>query len=77
MIGHKDSPYVQEDTGRRKTLCRMLVVLVEVGLSAARDFFGKTPPKHAAEPRAPRNCPGRPRTPQRLAVRVRVRVTVH
>ena len=36
-------------------------------------FLGKTPPIHAAEPR---DCPCRPRAPQRAGVRVRVRVRV-
>ena len=34
-------------------------------------FLEKTPPKHAAEPR---DCPCRPRAPQRVGVRVGVRV---
>ena len=33
----------------------------------------ETPPKHAAEPR---DCPCRPRAPQRVGVRVRVRFAV-
>ena len=37
------------------------------------EYFGKTPPKHAAEPR---DCPCRPRAPQRVGIRVRVRVRV-
>ena len=35
--------------------------------------FGKTPPKYAVEPR---DCPCRPRAPQRVGVGVRVRVRV-
>ena len=56
-----------------KKLCRTRVLLVKAGLSAARRFFGKTPPKHAAEPR---DCPCRPRSPQRIGVRVSVSVRV-
>ena len=48
-------------TGQHKTLCRVLVLVAAI-LSAARFFFGKTPPKHAAEPRAC-PCPIRPRVP--------------
>ena len=39
-------------TGRHKIQCRIVVLLVEAGQSAARDFFGKTPPKQE-----PRDCP--------------------
>ena len=35
------------------------------------DLFGKTPPKHAAEPR---DCPCRPRAPKRVRVRVKTSV---
>ena len=36
-------------------------------------IFGKAPPKHAA---GPRDCPCRPRAPERVGVRVRARVRV-
>ena len=41
-------PYVQE--GLAKHLCRMWVLLVKAGLTAARMFMRKTPPQHAAVP---------------------------
>ena len=47
------------------------VLLVKAGISAARRFLGKTPPKHAAKPR---DCPCRPQAHQRVGVRLRVRV---
>ena len=52
-------------TGPHKFLCRMLVLLVEAGLSTAREFCGKTPPKEAAEPR---DCPCRPGAPKGLGL---------
>ena len=36
-------------TGWHETLCRVPVLLIKPGLSAARMFFGRTSPKHAAE----------------------------
>ena len=38
-------------SGLHETFCRMRVVLVKDSLSVAPMFFGKTPAKHAAEPR--------------------------
>ena len=52
-------------------LCRMLVLLAEAGLLGRPGFLGRTPLKHAAEPR---DCPYRPRAPQGVGVRVRVEV---
>ena len=40
-------------------------------LSASRSFFGKTPAKHAAEPR---DCPCRPRAPERLGLGLGLRL---
>ena len=54
-------------SGLHKSLFGMRVSLVKVGISAARHFLANTLPKHAVEPR---DCPCRPRTPQRVRVRV-------
>ena len=56
-----------------KLLCKTSVLLVEARFSAGRQFFflGKTPPKHAVEPR---DRPCRPRAPQNIGVRSSVRV---
>ena len=47
-------------------------MLTEAGLKSRPLFFlgGETPPKHAAEPR---DCPCRPRAPQMVGGRVRIR----
>ena len=58
-------------TGRHKTLCSMLVFLVEAGFFIRPQFFGENPPKHAE---GPRGCTCRPRAPQRVGVRLWVRV---
>ena len=52
-------------TGRPKALCRVRVFLVKADLTGARNICGKTPPKHAVEPR---DCPCRPRAPRRVGV---------
>ena len=61
-----DSTYVQERPAQN--FVQDAGLIGQGGSSGARRFLGKTPPKYAAEPR---DCPCRPRAPQRVGVRVR------
>ena len=65
-----DSTYVQLHPAQNFVQGAGLIGQGGSGRSAARRFDGETTPKHAAELR---DCPCRPRAPQRVGVRVRVR----
>ena len=67
LVLYMDSPYVQDWSAQN--FVQDAGLRVRASFSAARSFIWETPRKHAVEPRG---CPCRPRSPQRVGVRVRV-----